>query len=73
MKTKLNKIFISTILATVFVIPSMVFANIETKPITFVGLYNGVGLVRDCPSFDCKIIKYGGTCSSTEVLYRSGD
>ncbi len=74
MKTKFNKIFISVIwVSLLFVIASTVSAGAETDSIKFIGLYNGTGLIRDCPSFDCKIIKYGGTCPLTEVLYRSNN
>lgn len=41
--------------------------------VSFLGLYEGSGLVRSCPSFDCKVIKYGAICPSTEVLYKEND
>ncbi|MBU1557875.1 hypothetical protein KKC45_02845, partial [Patescibacteria group bacterium] len=40
---------------------------------SFFGLYEGAGLVRSCPSFDCKIIKYGAICPSTDILFKEED
>jgi len=73
MKTKFNKIFINILLLSFLIIPSAVFANVKTQSTTFSGLYNGAGLVRNCPSFNCKIIKYGGICPTTEVLRKENN
>ncbi len=74
MKEKIKRIILFLgILSSIFLVFNSVSATGTLKPTEFIGLYNGAGLVRYCPSFNCKISKYGAMCPFTEVLYKVND